>query len=216
MEAWTRQGAEIGINFDWDGGRTGNSRDSHKLLRLALEANPSTYRSSSFTKAFGFARPSDVPSSPSVSSTDSKARGPQTQMRLVEHIYKGYFEDNRDLSDRAWLLELGTSLTSIPAAEIQACLESEEWDQAIDRLSDRNRQEFNAVPVFVMQGRFVAGGWQTAARFLEIFERIRNEGPNAPGRMLSVPGGGWWMPGGVFRAASQGVPSVPGSTYGNK
>jgi predicted DsbA family dithiol-disulfide isomerase len=132
-------------------------------------------------------------------------------MRLLAAIYREYFENNHDLSDRTWLLDIGTSLTDLPAAEIQACLESEEWDQAIDRLSDRNKQEFRAVPVFIIQGRFVAGGWQSPEKFLEVFERIRLAGPNAPGKVLSVPGGGWWMPGGVFQGASQTSAPVPSS-----
>ncbi|KAH6647962.1 thioredoxin-like protein [Truncatella angustata] len=203
IQDWTRQGQESGINFSWQEGRTGNSRDSHKLLRLALEATPSTYRSSSFTRAFGHNRLSTTSSSLVTDVTPVGARGPQTQMQLADTIYREYFENNRDLSDRSFLLNTGTSLTNIPAEEIQACLESDEWDYAIDRLSDRNKMEFNAVPVFIIQGRFVAGGWQTPQKLLDIFEHVRAEGPNAPGRILSVPGGGWWMPGGVFRGANQ-------------
>ncbi|KAK9792107.1 putative Thioredoxin-like protein [Seiridium cardinale] len=203
IEAWTRQGAGVGIQFDWQGGLTGNSRDSHKLLRLALEANPSTYRSSSFTQASGYNRSATTSSSAQQSTITPGARGPDTQMKLAETIYREYFENNHDISDRSWLLNIGTSLTNLPAAEIRACLESEDWDHSIDRLSDRSKQEFNAVPVFIIQGRYVAGGWQTPEKFLEVFERIRLAGPNAPGGMLSVPGGGWWMPGGVFRGASQ-------------
>lgn len=210
MHGWTVQGADIGIDFDWEGGRTGNSKDSHKILRLALEATPSTYRSSSFTQAFGFKSPATAPTSSHTPAT-SGDRGPATQMRLLETIYKEYFENNHDVSDQAWLLKVAHSTTNIPEPEIKACLESQEWDQAIHRLSDRNKQEFNAVPVFIIQGRFVAGGWQAADKFLEVFERIRIEGPNAPGRMLSVPGGGWWMPGGVFRTAGQDAAPVPGS-----
>ncbi|KAK6083721.1 DSBA-like thioredoxin domain-containing protein [Seiridium cupressi] len=203
IEAWTRQGVAVGIQFDWQGGLTGNSRDSHKLLRLALEANPSTYRSSSFTQASGYNRSVITSSSAQQSTVTPGARGPDTQMKLAETIYREYFENNHDISDRSWLLNIGTSLTDLPAAEIRACLESEDWNHAIDRLSDRSKQEFNAVPVFIIQGRYVAGGWQTPEKFLEVFEGIRLAGPNAPGGMLSVPGGGWWMPGGVFRGASQ-------------
>ncbi|ETS78037.1 hypothetical protein PFICI_10099 [Pestalotiopsis fici W106-1] len=214
IERWTRQGAEIGINFDWLGGWTGNSRDSHKLLRLALGPWPSAIDQSSSSTA---TQPSGHPySSSSTSATDTKpstseettqgrpgARGPQTQMELVSTIYREYFENNRDVSNRSWLLSLGTSLLpDVPPGEIQACLESEAWDAAIDRLSDQNRQRFNAVPVFVIQGRFVAGGWQSPEKFLEVFERIRVAEPNAPGMTLSPPGGGWWESG-VFRGAGQ-------------
>ncbi|KAI1880689.1 hypothetical protein JX265_000929 [Neoarthrinium moseri] len=210
IEEWTRQGAAIGINFNWQNGRTGSSRDSHKLLRLALESAPTTYRSSSFTRAFGHNNAAAVSSQETTMVQKAPgARGPATQMRLLESIFREYFENGHDLSDRAWLQSLAASLTDLSTPEVQACLESDEWDAAIDRLSDRNRQEFNAVPVFILQGRFVAGGWQKPELFLEIFERIRTEGPAAPGGMLSVPGGGWWLPGGVFRTAG----SAPGNVH---
>ncbi|KAI0133653.1 hypothetical protein BJ170DRAFT_607055 [Xylariales sp. AK1849] len=210
LNEWTRLGAEVGINFSWQHGRTGNSRDSHKLLRLALESTPTMARSSSFTQAFSRG---PAPGQETSTAQPLGARGPQTQMRLVETIYREYFENNYDLSDRSWLLSLGTSLLNIPAAEIQDCLESEEWDAAIDRLSERNRQDFNAVPVFILQGRFVAGGWQRPEMFIEIFERIRTEGPTGPGGTLSQPGGGSWLPGGVFRCQGGGT-SGPESAYG--
>ncbi|KAI4604097.1 hypothetical protein KJ359_000225 [Pestalotiopsis sp. 9143b] len=204
IENWTRQGAEAGINFDWLGGWTGNSRDSHKLLRLALGAAPVTTHTPAATSQ----------------TQQQGARGPRTQMELAEAIYREYFENNRDVSDRAWLQEIGTSYVADAApGEIRACLESEAWADAVDRLSDRNRAQFRAVPVFVIQGRFVAGGWQSPEKFLEVFERIRVAPPPAvsaapvppsnsnyhavPRGMtqLSVPGGGWWESG-VFRGAA--------------
>ncbi|AEO64091.1 uncharacterized protein THITE_2019398, partial [Thermothielavioides terrestris NRRL 8126] len=36
LERFTRLGAEYGIDFRW-GGKTGNTRDSHKLILLAME-----------------------------------------------------------------------------------------------------------------------------------------------------------------------------------
>lgn len=193
LEQWSRQGAEVDINFNWDGGRTGNSRDSHKLLRLTLEPRPTSYRSSSFTQAFGHRYRQTADSSAAVFGQAEPARGSEVQMRLLEALLRESFENNQDLSDRAWLQLLGTSRTRIPAAEIQACLESEEWDRAIDRLSNRNRQQFNAVPVFILQGRYMAGGWQRPELFLDVFERIRMGSSSSPGGVLSAPGRSWWQ-----------------------
>jgi predicted DsbA family dithiol-disulfide isomerase len=192
LDQWSRQGAKVGINFNWDGGRTGNSRDSHKLLRLALEPRPTAYRSSSFTQAFEHRRRQSASSSSSAGQI-GPVRGSEVQMRLLEALFRESFENNYDISDRAWLQWLGTSLTNIPPAEIQACLESEEWDRAIDRLSDRNRQEFSAVPVFILQGCFVAGGWQRPELFLDVFECIRAGASGTSGGVFSAPGGPWWQ-----------------------
>lgn len=170
-------------------------------------------RSSSFTPTLpAHARSAAVPG----------GRGPQTQMHLLETIFREYFERDHDLSDRNWLRSVGASILApeVSPAEIQACLESEEWHRAIDRLSDRNRDEFSAVPVFILQGRFIAGGWQRPELFLEIFERIRTGGTaGPPGGMFSQPGGGSWAPGGVFRGAgpSSGGPGAgpsAGGAYG--
>ncbi|KAF7542138.1 hypothetical protein G7054_g153 [Neopestalotiopsis clavispora] len=214
IEKWTREGAEIGINFDWEGGYTGNSRDSHKLLHLAL--GPGARGASTINQSSTTTTETKPPR--------SETTGPHTQMELAATIYREYFENNRDVSDRSWLLQLGTELLGgapggggLTANEIQSVLESAEWDAAINQLSDQNRQRFNAVPVFVIQGRFVAGGWQSPEKFLEVFERIRlaPEPQGAPGvtTTLSPPGGGWWESG-VFRGAVGGPQQGQGGGSG--
>ncbi|OTB09506.1 hypothetical protein M426DRAFT_316049 [Hypoxylon sp. CI-4A] len=41
LEDWAGLGEPVGINFAWKG-RSGSTRDAHKLLRLALESTPTT------------------------------------------------------------------------------------------------------------------------------------------------------------------------------
>ncbi|KAH8666639.1 hypothetical protein BX600DRAFT_511556 [Xylariales sp. PMI_506] len=192
LTEWNIQGAEVGINFSWQG-RTGNSRDSHKLLRLALEASPTSRRSSSFASIWAAPQQQYHPPPPTSSSGSSSSsspfalppispywgysagavRGPQIQLRLLEAIYSGYFEHDYDISSREWLLSLGTALLpGVSPTEIHACLESETWDQTVDGLSEANKQEFQltAVPAFILQSRYVAYGWRTTEQFLNHFD----------------------------------------------
>ncbi|RYP42880.1 hypothetical protein DL770_011922 [Monosporascus sp. CRB-9-2] len=243
---WTNLGAAAGITFSWQG-KTGNTRDSHKLLRFALEDKPSILRSTAFTRSgqtaaplatlttVAAARQSNAPTtsaainltsvtSPAPQTTTSgstsssmpgrisipcpfpqpqpqpQPRGPSLQMRLAHAILKGYFEDDRDLSDRAFLTEVGAAVTGYPATEIRACLaEADEdddddddesggrWGRAVDALeADVRRRGIAAVPTVIVQDRYLAGGWQEARLFVDLFEAIRSE--TAPGAVCGDGG----------------------------
>ncbi|RYP84889.1 hypothetical protein DL769_001083 [Monosporascus sp. CRB-8-3] len=226
---WTNLGAAAGIIFSWQG-KTGNTRDSHKLLRFALEDKPSTLRSTAFMRSGQTAAPlaplttvaaahrfnapttsaatnltSVISPAPQTSTSGSisssmpgrisipfpqpqpqpqpQPRGPSLQMRLAHAILKGYFEEDRDLSDRAFLTEVGAAVTGYPAAEIRACLDEADvddesggrWGRAIDALeADVRRRRIAAVPTIIVQDRYLAGGWQEARLFVDLFEGIRS------------------------------------------
>ncbi|RYO97053.1 hypothetical protein DL765_011351 [Monosporascus sp. GIB2] len=226
-------------------GKTGNTRDSHKLLRFALEDKPSTLRSTAFMRSDqtaprlaplttgAAARQLNAPttsaatnltsvtspapltatpgpvSSPTSSrfatpSPQPQPRGPSPQMRLAHAILKGYFEEGRDLSDRAFLTEVGAAVTGYPAAEIRACLDEADddddgddesggrWGRAVDALeADVRRRGIAAVPTIVVQDRYLAGGWQEARLFVDLFEGIRSGAvPGAGPGAVSAGGGG--------------------------
>ncbi|RYP44965.1 hypothetical protein DL768_008627 [Monosporascus sp. mg162] len=221
-------GRNAGISSSWQG-KTGNTRDSHKLLRFALEDKPSTLRSTAFMRSGQTAAPlaplttvaathrfnaptisaatsltsvtspapqtmtsgpisSSMPSRISVPFSQPRPqpqpRGPSLQMRLAYAILKGYFEDDRDLSDRAFLTEVGVAVTGYPAAEIRACLDEADgdddesggqWGRAVDALeADVRHRGITAVPTIIVQDRYLAGGWQEARLFVELFEAIRS------------------------------------------
>ncbi|RYP21280.1 hypothetical protein DL767_009294 [Monosporascus sp. MG133] len=230
---WTNLGAAAGIISSWQG-KTGNTRDSHKLLRFALEDKPSTLRSTTFIRSGQTAAPlaslttvaaARQPNAPTTSAATNlrslsspapqtatscsisssmpsrisipfpqpqpqpQLRGPSLQMRLAHAILKGYFEEDRDLSDGAFLTEVGAAVTGYPAAEIRACLDEAgddddesngRWGRAIDALeADVRRRGITAVPTIIVQDRYLAGGWQEARLFVDLFEAIRSG--TAPG-----------------------------------
>ncbi|ORY62562.1 DSBA-like thioredoxin domain-containing protein [Pseudomassariella vexata] len=171
LHEWTQRGHLVGIDFDFDG-LSGNSRDSHKLLRLALEPRPTIIRSTAFAIT---GTPSPYAHSP--------PRGPALQLRLLEAIYRGHFESRHGIGDREWLLEVGVTVLGLPREEVRACLESEEWGLAIDTLDSEVRSRgFRGIPGFVIQGRFKAEGWQEPGFFADVFEKARE-------RMVEEGGG---------------------------
>lgn len=89
--------------------------------------------------------------------------------------YRGTFEQGRDISDRAFLLEAVEQI-GWDDEEIRAWLDSEEVRMLVDAMSCRARQDGTvAVPSFVVQRRYRIGGKQEERVFLELFERIRRE-----------------------------------------
>ncbi|KAI0022783.1 hypothetical protein F4780DRAFT_134742 [Xylariomycetidae sp. FL0641] len=308
-EFWNHLGAQAGIRFSW-GGRTGNSRDSHKLLRFALERTPTTNRSTVFANAHqqqqyhqqqphqrqqpphyqqhqqqhqqhqpftsmispgsqarrSAASPYSITSitspypitSPYSTGSSSysfpaeshrqvtgsyfpnptavspgfapyapppaqvpQARGPGLQMRLLMAIFRGYHEQDRDLSDQAFLREVGTAVTGFPAAEIQQVLDSNEWARAIDTLSQDvghrlcfpTSSPFVAVPTMIINGRGVYGGWQTVDYLVNELERLRRGGPRMTVGTAAMPGSGSTAGGvghgGGARTTSTGTSATP-------
>ncbi|RYO98806.1 hypothetical protein DL764_006994 [Monosporascus ibericus] len=111
----------------------------------------------------------------------SQPQGPSLQIRLAHVILKGYFEDDRDLSDRASLTEVGAAVTGYPAAEIHACLgEADDesggrWGRAVDGLeADVRHRGIAAVPTIIVQDRCLAGGRQGVQLFVGLFGAIRS------------------------------------------
>ncbi|KAI0839753.1 hypothetical protein F5Y06DRAFT_13875 [Hypoxylon sp. FL0890] len=83
IDQWAKLGEPVGINFSWKG-RTGNTKDAHKLLRFALEETPTTLPSTAFAKhnqnlnQSAQAPVSVVPRLPPTSASASAAVTPQT------------------------------------------------------------------------------------------------------------------------------------------
>ncbi|KAI1827000.1 hypothetical protein F4861DRAFT_464254 [Xylaria intraflava] len=186
FEIWNTLGKNAGIKFSWKG-RVGQSRNSHKLLRFALQKTPTTQRSTELTVY----RPNgDAPLYPpySLRAPDlpvlvAQPRGPDLQMRLLDAITKRYHEHDKDLSDKDVLMETASAVTGFSKHEIQAVLDSKEWDHAIDMLSQEVKDRVRvrnqiagpiiAVPTMVLNDKWVYGGFQGVAEIVDQFELLR-------------------------------------------
>ncbi|KAI0391097.1 hypothetical protein F5Y17DRAFT_25689 [Xylariaceae sp. FL0594] len=182
---WDSLGESVGVRFSWEG-RTGNTRSSHKLLRFALQREPTPQRSTELAVyGPGNARPLYPPytfRAPEAPVSWPQPRGPDLQMRLLDAITTRYHEHDEDLSDPRTLVEITARVTGFPRHEIQAVLDSEEWGRTIDglshevnhRLSVRNIKEGPtvAVPTMVINRRWVYGGFQSADVMVGEFEKL--------------------------------------------
>ncbi|TGJ79397.1 hypothetical protein E0Z10_g9367 [Xylaria hypoxylon] len=186
FELWDKLGENAGIEFSWKG-RTGNSRNSHKLLRFALQKTPTRQMSTEFAVYKpGVDAPLYPPHSlraPNLPVSVIQPRGPDLQMRLLDAITTKYHEHDNDLSDPQFLIEITKAVTGFPENEIRAVLDSSEWDHTINMLSSdvQNRISVRsqlsgpivAVPTMVLNNRWVYGGFQNSDDIVSQFELLR-------------------------------------------
>ncbi|EGR47233.1 uncharacterized protein TRIREDRAFT_64866 [Trichoderma reesei QM6a] len=108
-----------------------------------------------------------------------RERGAQAQARVVEMLFQGHFEDGRDLSDEAWLVDVGVQAAAAAGMEeevVRAALADEDGEgRRVDEVAERARREFGveAVPCVVVQGRYKVGGYQEGDVFERLFDKIR-------------------------------------------
>ncbi|KAJ8124293.1 hypothetical protein O1611_g9348 [Lasiodiplodia mahajangana] len=186
FDVWSRLGEDAGIRFSWKG-RTGNSRDSHKLLRFALQKTPTVQASTELTV---YQPAVDAPLYPPYSLRAPEQpvplpqpRGPDLQMRLLDAITTNYHEHDKDLSDPEFLLGITKDVTGFPEDEIRAVLDSPEWDHTIDILSSEVQNRISvrsrlagpivAVPTMVFNNKWVYGGFQKVDDIVGQFELLR-------------------------------------------
>ncbi|KAI0864600.1 thioredoxin-like protein [Xylaria cubensis] len=186
FELWNRLGENAGIRFSWNG-RTGNSRNSHKLLRFALQKTPTRHRSTELTIFRPTANAPPYPPfylrAPDQPVSLPQPRGPDLQMRLLDAITMNYHEHDKDLSDPQFLMETARAVTGFSEDEIRAVLDSPEWDRTIDMLSSEVQNRLSvrsqlagpivAVPTMVLNNRWVYGGFQKVDGIVNQFELLR-------------------------------------------
>ncbi|MCJ1304837.1 hypothetical protein MMC08_007650 [Hypocenomyce scalaris] len=129
-------GKDAGINFSF-GGKTGNTRDSHRLIQLG------------------------------------KAKSPEMQTRVVEALFKAYFEDEKDITSHDVLKKAGVE-AGLEEEEVKAWLESDKGGKEVDwEVREAQLKDISGVPHFTIQGKHEIGGAQDPEAFVKIFERIK-------------------------------------------
>lgn len=129
-------GKAVGIDFKF-GGKTGNTRDSHRLIQLG------------------------------------KSKSPQVQTRVVEELFRAYFEQERDITSHDVLQDAGVK-AGLDDAEVKAWLGSEKGGEEVDReVAEAQMRGVSGVPNFTLQGKYEIGGAQDAEAFVGVFERVK-------------------------------------------
>lgn len=181
-------GAPYGLTFLWSG-RTGSTRDSHKLLLLAgdLDANlppPSNDHPLPIatTNYPADPRPESSPSTtfpPATTPwlTPKPSTTPKTrQESLLTSLFAATLSHGQDVSSRAFLVPLAVAHgLAADAAAVEAYLDSDAAAERVEREAAAARQVagVTAVPSYVVNGRYRVGGWQEPGVFGGVFGRIR-------------------------------------------
>lgn len=119
--------------------------------------------------------------------------GPAAQQRAVDAIFKGHFEDGRDISDENFLIEVGNSVgmrTEAVRNIIQWRPEDGQGLVSGGRLGLVEAEVKRCMTMGVKAtpcvtiGRFLVGGYQLPSVYEEVFEKVRRERRN-----LSASGG---------------------------
>lgn len=127
----------LGINFAW-GGKTGNTRDSHRLIQLG------------------------------------KTKSPEMQTKVVEALFAAYFEQEKDITDHATLLE-AAKIAGLDEAEARHWIvESDEGGKVVDaEVKEAQERAISGVPHFNLNQRFEVEGAQDPTAFIRLFERLK-------------------------------------------
>ncbi|KAE8146143.1 DSBA-like thioredoxin domain-containing protein [Aspergillus avenaceus] len=142
-------GRQEGIAFKF-AGRLGNTRDSHRLIWYAGKKE----------KEAG-----------SPVSEPGVVGGLQT--RVVENLFRAYFEEEGNITDRKVLLEAAV-LAGLDRAEVEKLLESDEGGLEVDVEAGRaQRKLVTGVPYYTIQGQYAIGGAEDPSAFLQAFEQVK-------------------------------------------
>jgi predicted DsbA family dithiol-disulfide isomerase len=131
-------GAAVGLDIKF-GGKTGSSRDSHRLIWFA-----------------------------------GIKSGPEMQWRLVDGIFRAYFEEEMDVTEVEGLVRVAVK-AGLDDSEIREVLMSGEdvGGQECDEEVRRAREDgVTGVPRFTINERFEVEGAQEELAFVRLFERV--------------------------------------------
>lgn len=102
-----------------------------------------------------------------------KSKGPEMQTKVVEALFKAYFEDEKDITSHEVLKESGM-IAGLGEQEVKAWLDSDKGGPEVDKeVREAQRKDISGVPNFTLQEKYEIGGAQDPEAFVKIFERIK-------------------------------------------
>ena len=109
--------------------------------------------------------------------------GPEAQSAVVEAIFQGHSSEGRDITDEAFLIEVGR-LVGLPDEDVRRVVRGEDGSGlrvggSVGAVEDEVRRAMamgvRAVPCVTVNERFMVGGFQEERVFEEVFEKARRE-----------------------------------------
>ncbi|KAB5566480.1 thioredoxin [Coniochaeta sp. 2T2.1] len=151
------RGRRLGIDFSWDGA-SGSSWDSHKLILAAGDRD----RLEEEEKAAGREE------------EEREGGWGGRQKAMLDGLFRGVFEEGRDVSDHQFLAEVAVNAGVVETVEeAERVMADEEMGRRVEWESAQGRKrEIEAVPSYLVQGRYFVGGMQEPEVFEEVFGRV--------------------------------------------
>eukprot|EP01104_Vermistella_antarctica_P018250 TRINITY_DN6691_c0_g1_i1.p1 TRINITY_DN6691_c0_g1~~TRINITY_DN6691_c0_g1_i1.p1 ORF type:complete len:242 (-),score=55.18 TRINITY_DN6691_c0_g1_i1:84-809(-) len=150
------QGAAVDIKFSY-GGKVGNTLDSHRLVHLSRKLQLAA----------------DAQAAQAGDSHGVEEGPSQSQHRFIEHLFKAYFEDERDICDFDTLTDIvkETGLDITPEKVKEYLASEEDVDHIRTEASDLAfKWGVSGVPFFILNQSIVLSGAQDPSAFVEAFK----------------------------------------------
>jgi predicted DsbA family dithiol-disulfide isomerase len=151
-------GETDGIAFKF-GGKTGNTRDSHRVLWYAgLKEKEAGIRGGAVA----------------TNGDASKEKVGGLQTRVAEQFFRAYFEEEKNITDRKVLVD-SAAAAGLDRGEVERFLESSnEGGKEVDLEAERARRRLvTGVPYFTVQGQYAIEGADEPETFLEVFDKVK-------------------------------------------
>ncbi|PYH89742.1 thioredoxin, partial [Aspergillus ellipticus CBS 707.79] len=158
FERLTAVGRTEGVQFSF-GGRSGRTRDSHRVVWLAGQ------REKELEEGKKGAAAVQEPAEEGV------IGGLQT--RVVERLFRAYFEEEKNITDPEVLVQAAVG-AGLEREAVEKLLDSEEGGDEVDLEAERARRQLvTGVPYFMIQGQYAVEGADEPETFLEVFEQVK-------------------------------------------
>lgn len=95
------------------------------------------------------------------------------QTRVAEQLFRAYFEEEKNITDREVLVQAAVG-AGLERAAVEQLLGSEEGGKEVDLEAERARRQLvTGVPYYMVQGQYAVEGADEPDTFLEVFEQVK-------------------------------------------
>ena len=95
------------------------------------------------------------------------------QTKVVEKLFRAYFEEEKDITSREVLREAAVE-AGLGPQEVIEWLESDMGGEQVDKeVKEAQMKGISGVPNFVLQGQLEIGGAQDPETFVKAFEQVK-------------------------------------------
>lgn len=103
-----------------------------------------------------------------------RTKGEATQTKVVEQLFKAYFEEEQDITTPEVLIRSGVA-AGLEEAEVKNWMDSGKGGDEVDKEWEvAQTKAITGVPSFTINGRFQVHGADEPAAFLQVFEEIKD------------------------------------------